>query len=69
MMTISITVNEQSYQLEPATTINGLLKMLDMPKDKIAVERNRMIVAKSSYATEELLEGDQIEIVHFVGGG
>jgi len=35
----------------------------------VAVERNREIVPKSTYATVRLAEGDRIEIVQFVGGG
>jgi thiamine biosynthesis protein ThiS len=35
----------------------------------IAVERNREIVPKSEHALTALAEGDQIELVQFVGGG
>ncbi len=36
---------------------------------RIAVERNGEIVARKTYESVQLLPGDVIEIVHFVGGG
>ena len=36
---------------------------------KVAVERNREIVPRSTYGAIKLTDGDHIEIVRFVGGG
>jgi len=33
------------------------------------VELNRNIVSRDAYSTTMLVEGDKLEIVHFVGGG
>jgi thiazole synthase len=46
-----------------------LLARLDLDARKIALERNLEIVPRSSYDRMMLGEGDQIEIVHFIGGG
>jgi sulfur carrier protein len=40
-----------------------------MKSDRVAVELNREIASRDRWAQLELSEGDQIEIVHFVGGG
>jgi thiamine biosynthesis protein ThiS len=40
-----------------------------MKSDRVAVELNREIVPRDRWIATELREGDQLEIVHFVGGG
>jgi thiamine biosynthesis protein ThiS len=65
----TITVNGSLHELEPGSTILVLVDALKLRKELIAVERNRTIVSKSEYATLKLEDGDQIEIVEFVGGG
>ncbi len=52
-----------------AITIAGLLDELGLPPAKVAVERNREIVARSTFGTALIAPGDELEIVHFVGGG
>jgi thiamine biosynthesis protein ThiS len=42
---------------------------LGLPIKKVAVERNLEIVPRSTLADVMLADGDQLEIVHFVGGG
>ena len=42
---------------------------LELDPKRVAVERNRVIAPRSAHADTPLAEGDQIEIVHFVGGG
>jgi thiamine biosynthesis protein ThiS len=65
----SIVVNGEQRSVEPGTTLTGLLANLDLPLDRVAVEYNRRIAAKSEWEATELLPGDQLEIVQFVGGG
>jgi len=50
-------------------TVSELLTLLAVPSLKVAVELNRHIVAKSTYEQQSLQDGDQLEIVNFVGGG
>lgn len=66
---MQITLNGQPHELAEPLTVSGLLAVLGLPERKIAVERNREIVPKSSYDEELLDDGDRIEIVQFVGGG
>jgi thiazole synthase len=49
--------------------VANLLASLDLPAEKVAVERNLAIVPRSTFAEVVLAEGDALEIVHFVGGG
>ena len=65
----SIVVNGEPRSVEPGTTLTGLLAELDLPLDRVAVEYNRRIAAKTVWEATELLPGDQLEIVQFVGGG
>jgi len=37
--------------------------------DRVAVEKNKIIVYKRDFETEMLCDSDRLEIVHFVGGG
>src|SRR5439155_26725730 len=46
-----------------------LLEHFDLPKDRVAVERNRSIVPKPQWETVAVGQGDELEVVHFVGGG
>ena len=66
---MNITVNGEKTQVAAATSIAGLLEVLELEPKKIAVERNLEIVPKSQYQDTALADGDQIEIVQFVGGG
>jgi sulfur carrier protein len=65
----SIVVNGEPRSVEPGTTLTGLLASLDLPLDRVAVEYNRHIAAKTVWEATELLPGDQLEIVQFLGGG
>ena len=66
---MQILINGETHQVESGLTVSGLLEALDLPLRKIAVERNKQIVPRSLFADEQLADGDQIEIVQFVGGG
>lgn len=53
----------------PAESLEALIEQLGMKSDRVAVELNRDIVPRDRWATTALKDGDQLEIVHFVGGG
>jgi thiamine biosynthesis protein ThiS len=50
-------------------TVTGLLARLEIDPRGVAVERNFLVVKRDAYPTTPVEEGDQIEIVNFVGGG
>ena len=55
--------------LPDAMSVAALLSHLQLPVKKIAVERNLEIVSKSAFEATMLVDGDQLEIIHFIGGG
>jgi thiamine biosynthesis protein ThiS len=68
-MMISITLNGESHSIATGTSLAALAAMIGLDPKKIAVERNLEIVPRSTLAAVIVEAGDQLEIVHFVGGG
>jgi len=66
---IDISVNGEVRAIPPGQTVAALLGSLGLDMRKVAVERNEAIVVRSLYGATPLGAGDQIEIVHFIGGG
>ncbi len=65
---MKLTINGQQ-QDSASTTLAQLIERLGMKQDRVAVELNRNIIPRDQWAGTNLTEGDQLEIVHFVGGG
>jgi len=68
-ITITISVNGEQRSIGSGLSVAQLLADLGLDRRKVAVERNLEIVPKSSFDTALLADGDQLEIVHFIGGG
>ncbi len=68
-LSITVEINGEAHQLEKPLSAAALLHFLDLPRDKVALERNREIVPRSLYDTVMIGDGDKLEIVHFIGGG
>lgn len=66
---MKLMLNGEPADAPDAVTVAAFLEQLGLPLKGVAVERNREIVPKSLFAATKLAEGDQIEIVQFVGGG
>ncbi len=66
---MKLMLNGEPADAPDAVTVAAFLEQLGLPQKGVAVERNREIVPKSQYAATKLNDGDQIEIVQFVGGG
>jgi thiamine biosynthesis protein ThiS len=66
---VTITLNGDPYPLAAPVTIADLLVQLGIDPRRVAVERNFLVVKRDQYAATAIAEGDQIEIVNFVGGG
>ena len=66
---MKLIVNGEGREFSSISTISSLLEQLGMKPDRIAVELNRDLVPRERWATTQLSDGDQLEIVHFVGGG
>jgi sulfur carrier protein len=66
---VKLVVNGNEREVPDALTVCGLLALLELDQRRVAVERNREIVPRSTHAGVELEDGDRIEIVQMVGGG
>jgi len=66
---LTLTVNGAPHRIAVGSTIADLVTSLELNPQKVAVERNGVIVPRSTLAQVALGEGDVLEIVHFVGGG
>ncbi|MFM9978872.1 MAG: sulfur carrier protein ThiS [Sphingomonadaceae bacterium] len=67
--TISIRVNGEHRRVFAGISLAALANELGLEPTKVAVERNLEIVPRSTLADVIVEDGDEIEIVHFVGGG
>ena len=68
-MSVQISVNGKPMDVDPGTTVDALLTLLNVKREYTAVAVNREVTPKSTYATVALSEGDKVEIVRPMGGG
>ena len=66
---ITIKLNGEPYVIEGDARLTALIETLKMKPTRIAVELNREVVPKAEYAGVTLREGDELELINFVGGG
>jgi thiamine biosynthesis protein ThiS len=66
---ISIHPNGEARQVPEDITLAALVGWLELPADRVAVERNLEIVPRNQWNETMIGEGDRLEVVHFVGGG
>ena len=66
---MKLMINGEAREFEQPLTLAAMIENLGMKADRVAVELNRDIAPRDSWASTQLSEGDRIEIVQFVGGG
>lgn len=66
---MTVLLNGEERRCQEGSTLIDLVDELGLGKRRIAIEVNREIIPRDEYATYHIQPGDQIEIVHFVGGG
>lgn len=64
-----IKVNGEAREIDDGSSLPDLVSLLKLKPEQIAIELNKSVVRRSAWSSVRLSEGDQIEIVHFVGGG
>lgn len=64
-----LTINGKPTEATTGSTVQNLLDQLRLDSRQVVVERNHDIVPRQRFDQEFLVEGDTLEIVHFVGGG
>ena len=66
---MELQVNGETRTLGDGTTVSTLLEELKVQPERVVVEVNLAILKRAQHAATILQEGDQVEIVQFVGGG
>ena len=66
---IKIKANGKKITIKPNCSLKELIIQLKIPTKMVAIELNRKIINKSKLDKISLKENDNLEIVHFIGGG
>ena len=64
-----ITLNGEPHELAGPLTVTALLAELQIDARRVAVEHNRIVLKRAAFETTVVGDGDEVEIVNFVGGG
>jgi thiamine biosynthesis protein ThiS len=66
---MKVTLNGESKECPEGITIEKLLDLYKIDKNRIAVELNLQIIPRKKLSTQMLKDADVLEVVTFVGGG
>jgi thiamine biosynthesis protein ThiS len=66
---VRITLNGDPMDLPAPLTVSELLARLQIDPRRVAIEHNLIVLKRATFDTTRIAEGDQVEIVNFVGGG
>lgn len=66
---MNIQLNGDTHELPDNSTAQDLVLQLGLGEKRLAMEVNREIVPRTTYAAHLLHDGDEVEIVHAIGGG
>jgi thiamine biosynthesis protein ThiS len=66
---LQITLNGEPLEVAGPVTVSELLTRLEIDARRVAVEHNLVVVKRAAFGDTVVREGDQVEIVNFVGGG
>ncbi len=62
-------MNGDAHEVAGPLTVTALLEELAIDPRRVAVEHNLVVLKRDAFAATMVREGDEIEIVNFVGGG
>jgi len=66
---LSVRINGEHRRVPGGTSVAEMVNLLGLDPLRVAVERNLAIVPRGTLAAVQVEDGDDYEIVHFVGGG
>jgi len=66
---MKIIINGKSKEIAGEVNISELLESFSLPKERIAIELNKQVVRRKDWENIKIADADQIEVIHFVGGG
>lgn len=67
--TIRVLINGEPRELSEGLNLSDLIRELALAPERIAIELNHEVVRRTEWSAKKIADGDQIEMVHFVGGG
>ena len=67
--TIQVHLNGKDREIDSGLSVQELVESLELNPKLIVVELNREILSRDCFGEIQVSEGDQVELVHFVGGG
>jgi thiamine biosynthesis protein ThiS len=66
---MTIRLNGDPHEVAGPLSVSALLRQLEIDSRRVAVELNLAVVKKAAYDSSVIKDGDEVEIVNFVGGG
>lgn len=66
---MNVVINGEDREVPEGLSVAGLLGLLGLGADRVAVERNLEVLPRARWEDTTIQLGDRFEIVHFVGGG
>ena len=66
---MTIRLNGEPFEIAGPVSISALLATLNIDSRIVAVEHNVVVVKRQQYDETMVADGDEVEIVRFVGGG
>ena len=66
---MTLRINGEMRDFDGPLLLADLVAKLGMKQDRVAIELNRNIAPREQWNAIQLADGDQLEIVQFVGGG
>ena len=66
---ITILLNGESRKIENEMSLDKLLDLFSLPRQRVAIEVNRSVVRRTEWESINVKDADTIEVIHFVGGG
>ena len=62
-------MNGERHELSSPLSVSDLLAQLKIDARRVAVEHNLVVLKRAMFEATIVRDGDQVEIVNFVGGG
>lgn len=66
---VTIVLNGEKHQIESEVTLDRLLDLFSLPRQRVAIELNKAVVRRQDWDGTMVNDRDIIEVIHFVGGG
>ncbi|HKT81284.1 MAG TPA: sulfur carrier protein ThiS [Vicinamibacterales bacterium] len=66
---MKIILNGDPFEIGAPLSVSDLLARLEIDPRRVAVEHNLVVLKRGAFDSTMVGEGDQVEVVNFVGGG